>query len=98
LLARAIVLVADRFQPVGRDVHIYCEMSTRRSGGRAVPMFFAGRDHDRVSCFETARRLAPRLNTNPALDDQQPLRSRMRMPVGARTVSELDAIHVHSRR
>jgi len=90
----SVLLLADRLEPFGRDVDVERQMHPARAGYGAVPMFLTRRDHDRISCLDILRRLFPALHTNGALDDEEPLRARVNMPIRSRAGFELDAINV----
>src|SRR6185436_20339496 len=57
-----------------------------------MPVLLAGRDDYDVTGRYVLRRLSPCLHANPALDHEQPLRARVRVPVGACARLELDVV------
>src|SRR5262245_48887676 len=66
--------------------------STRRG---AMPVLFARMNHDGVTGGYLEGRVAPFLHTHSTVDDEQPLRPGVRVPVRAAAGLEFDTIDVH---
>ncbi len=72
-------------------------MRAARTGRGAVPVLLAGRDHDGVASLNFLRRFTRLLHPHAAFDDEEPLRARMRVPVGPSALVELNEIDVDRR-
>jgi len=62
-----------------------------------MPVFFTCAKHDGVADCNLLGTLAPALNPHSTLDDQEPLRTRMPVPVRTPTILEVYVIHVNRR-
>src|SRR5262245_9982663 len=93
----SVLVVSHRLQPFCFYIHVYRDVGAAGAGRGAVPMFFAGCDHDGVTRLEVERRRTRLLNADVSVDNQQPLRSRVCVPMCASAFGELDSIHMHGR-
>ena len=58
-----------------------------------MPMPFARNNDNRIAGFEILRGTAVYLNTHPSLDDEEPLRTGVLVPVRSSPVREFHPVH-----
>ena len=71
----SVLFVAHRLEPRSRRVDVHRYMGARAPGNGAVPVAFARGHDDGVTGVEILAPTALRLNTDTALDNEQPLRT-----------------------
>src|SRR5580700_2379309 len=92
---RIVFLLGHRFEPIRLHVDVHGEMGAATPGGGTVPVPFPRREEHGVASLDVLSGLAPTLNAHAAPDDEQPLRARMRVPVGPAARLEFYAVEVH---
>src|SRR6266508_2231964 len=87
-----VVGLGHRLEPVGFRVDIHRDVRAASAWHGAMPVLLAGVNHHGIADAHLLRRLSPFLHAHAAVDDEQPLRSCVRMPVRSAALLELNAI------
>src|SRR4030095_8256766 len=88
-----VFVVTHRLQPGRRRIDVHSDVRTLASRNRAVPVTFTRGDGHGVAGFEIVEIAPIHLNANPPLDDEEPLRARVLVPVRSSTVGECHPVH-----
>jgi hypothetical protein len=91
-LITKVLLLGNRFHPARGHIDIDRQVDPARARYRAMPMFLARRDRDGITVAHVLRGLSPSLHPDVALENEQPLRARMSVPVGPCTRIKLHVV------
>src|SRR4030095_13755973 len=90
-----VLLVTHRLQPGGRRVDVHRDVRALAPRSSAVPVAFARSSDLSVAGFEIVVVPTLHLNTHSSLDNEEPLRAGVLVPVRSSTVVERHPIHAN---
>ena len=88
-----VLVVAHRLEPRGRRIDVHSNVSARTPRNGTVPVTLTRSDDHGVAGFEIVVTATLPVNAHAALDDKEPLRTGMRVPVGSPAVGECHTVH-----
>ena len=92
-LFSSVFLITHRLQPGRRRVDVHGDVRALAPRNGAVPVTFTRGHDDGVPGFEIVGIATIYLYANPPLDDEEPLRAGVPVPVRSSTVGECHSVH-----
>ena len=89
----SVLLVTHRLQPGRRRIDVHGDVRALAPRNCAVPVTLPRRHNDGVPRFEIVDIATIHLYANPPLDDEEPLRAGVLVPVRSSTVGECHPVH-----
>src|SRR4026207_1863112 len=88
----SVLLVTHRLQPGRRRIDVHGAVRAPGPGGGVGPVTFTRGDDHSIAGFEIVVSATLRLNAHAALDDEEPLRAGVPVPIRSPAVGERHAV------